>query len=210
MYKGSCPEGGFQETDEVKADNECRVVEEHVAASGATWTSFRPQYIYGPNTNKRSNLDWFLDRITRRLPVPIPGDGSQLVALSNAKDIADLIASGVGHPAAANQVFNCGTDKFLAYSEVIRLCARAAAVDPEEVKVVGYRPKDLDFKPSFPFREKTFVLNPTKAKTLLGWTAASSLADDLPLWFAQYLAGGLFATPLDTTEDDKILASVVV
>lgn len=208
MYKGTCPEGGFSETDEVKADNECRVVEEFIASSGVTWTSFRPQYIYGSNTNKRSNLDWFLDRVTRRLPLPIPGDATQLIALSNAKDVASMIASAAGNAAAANQVFNCGTDKFLAYGEVARLCARAAGVDPADLKIVSYDPKKLDFKPDFPYREKTFVVSPAKAKAVLGWEAKSTLEEDLPLWFAQYLAGNLFAAPMDTSNDDKILASV--
>jgi hypothetical protein len=37
------------------------------------WASFRPQYIYGDNTNKRINVDWFVDRIVRGRTVPIPG-----------------------------------------------------------------------------------------------------------------------------------------
>jgi nucleoside-diphosphate-sugar epimerase len=63
MYKGACPEGGHVETDDVKADNACRVVEEFLVSQSKPFASFRPQYIYGANTNKRSNLDWFFDRI---------------------------------------------------------------------------------------------------------------------------------------------------
>ena len=40
--------------EECKDDPELlRAVEELLAAEGLPWTSFRPQYIYGPNTNKR-------------------------------------------------------------------------------------------------------------------------------------------------------------
>ena len=50
MYKGASQP--MKETDEVKATGQ-RAVEELLAAEGLPWTSFRPQYIYGPNTNKR-------------------------------------------------------------------------------------------------------------------------------------------------------------
>ena len=36
-----------------------RAVEELLAAKGLPWTSFRPQYIYGPKTNKRDYVDWY-------------------------------------------------------------------------------------------------------------------------------------------------------
>ncbi len=48
------------------------LVEELIANEGLPWTSFRPQYIYGPKTNKRDYLDYFFDRIVREKPVPIP------------------------------------------------------------------------------------------------------------------------------------------
>ena len=56
-----CIEGGCKEACcPVKEDNACRQVEMSVQASplGAKSTIFRPQYIYGDNTNKRSNVDW--------------------------------------------------------------------------------------------------------------------------------------------------------
>ena len=59
MYTGPSGEDGYKETDGVKADNECRIMEEFIASSGVSWNSFRPQYIYGSNTNKRSNIDWY-------------------------------------------------------------------------------------------------------------------------------------------------------
>ena len=43
------------------------------------WTAFRPQYIYGPYTNKRDYLDWFLNRAARDLPMPVPADAQQPV-----------------------------------------------------------------------------------------------------------------------------------
>lgn len=209
MYKGECPPGGFPETASVKADNECRIVEEFVESAGVSWTSFRPQYIYGSSTNKRSNLDWFLDRITNKVPICIPGDGSQLVALSNCADVAELIASCVGNAAASNQVFNAGTDKFLSYSEVVRIAAAAAGVSESGVEVVYYDPKVVTQKTAFPFRATSFTVSPAKAKEMLGWNPKSDLTKDMSFWFAQYLALGMTqpAAP-DFSQDKAVLAAI--
>lgn len=65
----------------------------------------RPQYIYGPLTNKRDYLDWFFDRIVHGLEfVPLPLHGDQLVALTHAEDVAAMLASVVGNEHAVNQV----------------------------------------------------------------------------------------------------------
>lgn len=66
---------------------------------------FRPQYIYGPLTNKRDYLDWFFDRVVHGLEfVPLPLHGDQLVALTHAEDVASMLASVVGNENAVNQV----------------------------------------------------------------------------------------------------------
>lgn len=33
------------------------------------FVSFRPQYIYGPKSNKNDYIDWFFDRLVRELPI---------------------------------------------------------------------------------------------------------------------------------------------
>jgi nucleoside-diphosphate-sugar epimerase len=74
MYKGDMPEGGYMEACcSTKDDNECRIIEKYLESQDMPWTSFRPQYIYGDNTNKRINVDWFVDRIVRERTVPMPG-----------------------------------------------------------------------------------------------------------------------------------------
>lgn len=67
--------------------------------------AFRPQYIYGPLTNKRDYLDWFFDRVVHGLElIPLPLHGDQLVTLTHAEDIASMLASVVGNENAVNQV----------------------------------------------------------------------------------------------------------
>jgi hypothetical protein len=58
---------------QTKDDNECRMLEKYLESQDINWTSLRPQYIYGENTNKRVNVDWFVDRIVRDRVVPLPG-----------------------------------------------------------------------------------------------------------------------------------------
>jgi nucleoside-diphosphate-sugar epimerase len=62
MYKNT-EEVPLLETDAVKETGQ-RKVELLAAELGLPWTSFRPQYIYGPKTNKRDYLDWFFDRVS--------------------------------------------------------------------------------------------------------------------------------------------------
>ena len=74
MYKGKSAASGFKEADgETKDDNECRMLEAFLETQDIAWTSMRPQYIYGDHTNKRINVDWFVDRIVRDRTVPMPG-----------------------------------------------------------------------------------------------------------------------------------------
>merc|ERR1712146_832243 len=105
------------------------------------------------------------------MPVPLPGDGSQKVALSHVDDIAELICAAIGKESG---IYNCGTDKFMTYWEVAQAVAEALG------------------KPSFPFRPVTFTVNPSKAKSRLGWTGAKhTLVEDLPMWLEQYRAANL-------------------
>ena len=74
MYKGKSAASGFKEADgETKDDNECRMLEAFLETQDIAWASMRPQYIYGDHTNKRINVDWFVDRIVRDRTIPMPG-----------------------------------------------------------------------------------------------------------------------------------------
>ena len=52
---------------------------------------FQPLYIYGPYSAK-DYMAFFLDRLLRKRPVPIPAPGIQLVSLTHVEDIASLMA----------------------------------------------------------------------------------------------------------------------
>lgn len=52
---------------------------------------FQPLYIYGPYTNKDCE-QWFMERVLRGRPVPIPAPGIQLTTLTHVEDVASMLA----------------------------------------------------------------------------------------------------------------------
>ena len=82
---------GLKEGDKRKASAGHVAVEQYLESEGLPYTVFQPLYIYGPHTGKDCE-QWFLDRIMRDRPVPIPAPGIQLVGLSHVEDIASMLA----------------------------------------------------------------------------------------------------------------------
>jgi len=202
MYEASNPQP-MREDGATKATGQ-RSVEEHLEGLGLPWTSFRPQYIYGPKTNKRDYLDWFIDRIVRGRACPLPGDGKQLASITNCEDVAAMMTAVVGREgAAAGQVFNCGTDELISYED---LCTMVAKVAAKEAKTLTYDPKKFDLpKGAFPFRPTEFAVSPAKAKDVLEWSPKHKLAEDLPWYYQQYVDAGLDTKDLSFEADDMII-----
>eukprot|EP00930_Biecheleria_cincta_P032739 TRINITY_DN226_c0_g1_i1.p1 TRINITY_DN226_c0_g1~~TRINITY_DN226_c0_g1_i1.p1 ORF type:complete len:720 (+),score=158.02 TRINITY_DN226_c0_g1_i1:134-2293(+) len=165
------------------------------------WASFRPQYIYGPYTNKRGYLDWFLARAARGLPMPVPGDASQPVNLAHCEDVAALLSGVVGREAAAGgEVFNCGTESQVSYKQ---LCYAAGNAAGKPAKIVSL---PTGTKTSFPFRPNAegFYVNVDKAKTLLGFSASHHVLTDIAatgFYAKDFHDLGLAHGDLDTTKD---------
>lgn len=175
---------------------------------GLPLVSFRPQYIYGPKANKYDYIDWYFDRIVRGEPLPIPGDGTQIVSLTNSEDVASILASPLNNEAAATEqrFFNCGTDIQLSYDDVAKLCADAAGVS--DYKVVHFDPSEVG-KGKFPFRPTNFFVAPDMAKEHLMWGGAEhTLREDLPAYYESYKARGGPTKDLDLSADKEILEAV--
>lgn len=191
MYKPPA-DGPFPmpETTLIKETAGQALLDQYAVEIGLPLVSFRPQYIYGPKANKYDYIDWYFDRIVRGLPLPIPGDGTQKVSLTNAEDVASLLVSPLNNEAAAieQRFFNCGTDQLLSYDEVAHMCAEAAGVD--NVAIEHYD-ADMFGKTTFPFRPSNFYVAPDMAKQKLGWTGPThSLKDDLQWYYEGYKARG--------------------
>lgn len=187
------PDGPFPmpEDTPVKESAGQYLLEQYASSIGLPLVTFRPQYIYGPKANKFDHIDWYFDRLVRDLPLPIPEDGSQKVSLTHSEDVANLLASALNDEAAAieQRVFNCGTDQLYTYDELAYLCAEAAGVAKDDVKIEHYD-WDLLGKGTFPFRMTNFYVAPDMAKSKLGFQTTHSLKDDLSWYFEHYKARG--------------------
>lgn len=83
-YKELPIEAGLKEGDPRKASAGHVPVENYLEEQGLPYTIFQPLYIYGPHTAKDCE-QWFLDRIMRDRPIPIPAPGVQLVGTNPAE-----------------------------------------------------------------------------------------------------------------------------
>jgi nucleoside-diphosphate-sugar epimerase len=208
MYK---PNGIFPmpETTPVKESAGQHLLDMYAVDIGLPLVSFRPQYIYGPKSNKYDYIDWYFDRLCRELPLPIPGDGTQKVSLTNSEDVASLLASVVDNEeeAVKQRFINCGTDKLYSYDEVAYMCAEAAGIPKDKVMIEHYD-FDLFGKAKFPFRPTDFYVSPDMAKEKLGWKGPShDLAEDLKWYYEGYKARGGAEREIALEKDYEIVVA---
>ena len=86
----------------------CAQFEAALAATGVPHVLFRCQYIYGPLCGKHY-LDYFFGRIEHGLPVPIPSPGTQLVSLTDVRDVASQLSCIVDSEPVSGSIYNTGT-----------------------------------------------------------------------------------------------------
>jgi len=173
------------------------------------WSSFRPQYIYGPKANKRDYMDWFFDRISRDRPLPIPGSGQQVTTLTDARDVAGMLAAvPAAGPAAAKQVFNCASGRVYTIDGIAQLCAKTMGKDPKSLVLKHYDPKALSEAPpkkAFPFRNAHFGVSAGKARRTLNWNADVTLEQGMEEWWNNYKLQGRHMKDVNFSIDDAIL-----
>lgn len=201
------------ETTPIKDAGQARY-DAYAAELGLPLVSFRPQYIYGPKSNKHDYIDWYFDRIVRGEKLLIPGDGEQKVSLTNSEDVAELLASPLNDEAAAveQRFFNCGTDKLYSYDDVARMCLEAAVAGGADgvdgISIEHYDGKRLG-KGSFPFRVTDFYVAPDAAKSKLGYGGAKhDLPGDLGPYFESYKARGGLEREVDFSKDAEIIGQL--
>lgn len=195
------------EGDKRKASAGHVAVEQYLEEQGLPYTVFQPLYIYGPATAKDCE-QWFMDRILRDRPVPIPVPGIQLTSLSHVEDLADMIARVPGNPAAVGQHFNLCSDRCITFDGICK--AIAAAAGKPEAKMVHYDPAKMGLGKGegFPFRAVHFFASADKAKQVLGWQPQHNFMKDVDQLVKDYIASGRLEKDIDFSVDDKILAAV--
>ncbi|KAL4429050.1 hypothetical protein ABPG77_006089 [Micractinium sp. CCAP 211/92] len=181
-------------------------VEKYLEEKWMPYTVFQPQYIYGPYTAKDCE-QWFMERILRDRPVPIPAPGVQLTNLSHVEDLADMLARVPGNFGAMREHFNLVSDRCITLDGIARAIGAAAG---KEVKIVHYDPAQMGLKKGegFPFRTGHFFASADKAKRLLGWQPKHNFMKDVDQLVRDFVASGRLDKQPDFSVDDRILAAV--
>lgn len=209
MYTSEFDEFPLLETSSVK-ENAARQIEKHIESLDLPFSFFRPQYIYGPLTNKRAYLDYFVDRIIRDLPVPVPKHGDQFTTITDARDVSSMLASVIGKEGSKKQIFNAASDRYYTYKEVCRQVAAACGKEDTfdvTTAVKPYDPKKFDLpKGFFPFRDDHFPVCAEKAKRILGWKPKYSLQTEMPSYVEGYKAEKLDTKEMDFETDKMVMA----
>lgn len=104
---------------------------------GIEYVIFRPHNVYGEGQNigdpYRNVVGIFMNRIMRREPMTIFGDGKQTRAFSYIGDVAPTIAQGGFEARAKNRIFNVGADEPVAVIDLAHMVAGLFEVEPHIV-----------------------------------------------------------------------------
>lgn len=205
-YNANAIEPMHVEGDERKGSAGHVAVEKYLESEGLPYTIFQPLYIYGPHTAKDCE-QWFMDRIMRDRPVPIPSPGIQLTTLSHVEDLADMLALVPGNPTVIKQQYNICGDRCITFDGIARAVAQAAGKD---AKIVHYDPSKMGLKKGegFPFRTVHFFASSEKAKRELGWKPQHTFLKDVGALVKEYADSGRVEKEMDFSVDDKILSAV--
>jgi UDP-glucose 4-epimerase len=149
----------------------CRALhDEH----GLPFTICRPFNAYGPGELPESEPgiahvvpDLIRKALSGQRPLEIFGSGEQTRTLTHVDDIADGIATALGHPAAQNEDFNISASDERTVLEIAELVWQACGRDPKEFEVVHLPSFAVDVERRWPSVEK--------ARRLLGWEARIEL-----------------------------------
>lgn len=124
-------------------------------------------------------------------------NGEQLVCLTHIEDVADLVQKVIGNPAAKNEVFNCGTNRYVTYKGLSKLINAELGNSDADLKHIYFNPDNFpnwDGKgvQEFPFRKETFITSPSKAIHALKWSPKHTLANGIVEEVAEYKRLGGF------------------
>eukprot|EP00877_Chromochloris_zofingiensis_P002016 jgi/Chrzof1/11815/Cz06g11010.t1 len=210
-YKADSIEPMHMEGDARKSSAGHVAVETYLEEQKLPYTVFQPLYIYGQHTAKDCE-QWFVDRVVRDRPVPIPAPGVQLVTLSHVEDVASMLATVPGNSKAIGQHYNVCSDRAISFVGIVKAIGKALGKEP---KIVLYDPEETGTgkggkADGFPFRTTHFFASAEKAKRELGWTPKHDFLSDVDELVKDYLASGRQDAEIDFSIDDKILAAMKV
>jgi nucleoside-diphosphate-sugar epimerase len=96
--------------------------------------TLRPPFIYGPG-NPFYREAFFWDRLRKRRPVIIPGDGSRPMQFVYVNDLVAACLRTLETETAVGQAFNIGNTRPVTQVKLVRELAAAAGVKPRLIRV---------------------------------------------------------------------------
>ena len=184
--------------------------EQYLASEKIPFTSIRPTYIYGPG-NYNDLEAWFFDRLSRDLPILIPGEGLHFTQFGHVQDLARGMSAVLGNQQAQGQIYNMSGDRYVTFTGLALACAEAMGKNPETVTLKYYQPNEFDFgkRKAFPLRVQHFFTDITKAVQELDWQPEFDLISGLKdSWENDYLKSGRNQAEIDFSLDQEILAKI--
>ena len=158
-----------------------RYLEVWAALTGASGLTLRLANVYGPRQDPAGEagvIAIFTSRLLSGATCIVNGDGDQTRDYVYVGDVADAAAHAVSSPDAVG-IVNIGTGVEMTVNELYRRLARLTNVR-----------READHGPAKPGEQRRSVLDATRAKSLLGWSATTSLDEGLNetvAWFRREL-----------------------
>jgi nucleoside-diphosphate-sugar epimerase len=151
------------------------------AQSGIPMTGLRYAIVYGPREWYGRALTIFLKRLLGGQSPVVFGDGKQLRDFTYVGDVADLHDRLLEREPPGHEVFNVSTGVASTIADVARLAVKVSGKNVETVHEEispGERSQLVeDRRMRLPSELNALVLDPTKARERLGWTAATALEE---------------------------------
>jgi UDP-glucose 4-epimerase len=158
-----------------------RYLEVWAALTGGSGLTLRLANVYGPRQDPAGEagvIAIFASRLLSGVPCVVNGDGDQTRDYVYVGDVADAVALAVSSPDAVG-IANIGTGIETTVNELYRRLARLTNVRG-----------DAEHAPAKPGEQRRSVLDATRAKSLLGWSATTPLDEGLTqtvAWFRKEL-----------------------
>jgi UDP-glucose 4-epimerase len=154
-----------------------RYVDCWAGLTGASALSLRLANVYGPRQNPLGEagvIAIFIHRLLSGQPCVVNGDGEQTRDYVYVEDVADAVARALARPDAAG-VVNVGTGVETSVNELYRRLALAAGVS-----------RAAAHGPARPGEQRRSVLDPGRAKVLLGWVPVTTLDEGIQRTLAYF------------------------
>lgn len=185
--------------------------EQHLLESGLPVTALRVTHTIGPKSPLATREPSVFRKLELGRPILVPAEGFPFVHLVHVQDVADLMASIPGNPAAIGQIYNVAGAEVTSVTGCITLMARAVGVEADIVHV----PMDIAKRARPPLLHWGEALvggamfSIDTARRDLDWTPSFGLEAAYRDSYRWYDAEGRETYEYDFSADDAVLAQLV-